>query len=146
MSSLDGKTAIVTGASSGIGAATVAALRAAGARVAGGARRSDEIDADLPLVLDVTDADSAAAFVAQAVAELGRIDILVNNAGLAVGRDPFAESTEADEEVVLDTNVAGLIRITRLALPHLQHGGHIVNMGSIAGIWPYARGVLYCTS
>src|SRR5215208_3302832 len=146
MSSLDGKTAVVTGASSGIGAATVAALRSAGARVAGGARRQDEIDADLALPLDVTDADSAAAFVARAAAELGRIDILVNNAGLALGRDPFADSTEEDEAVVLDTNVSGLIRMTRLSLPHMQHGGHIVNMGSIAGIWPYARGALYCTS
>jgi 3-hydroxy acid dehydrogenase / malonic semialdehyde reductase len=146
MSSLNGKTAVVTGASSGIGAATVVALREAGARVAGGARREHDVDADLALPLDVTDAESASTFVAQAAAELGRIDVLVNNAGLALGRDPFADSTEEDEEVVLETNVSGLIRMTRLCLPHMQHGGHIVNMGSIAGIWPYARGALYCTS
>ena len=146
MSSLNGKTAVVTGASSGIGAATVVALREAGARVAGGARREHAVDADLALPLDVTDAESASTFVAQAAAELGRIDVLVNNAGLALGRDPFADSTEEDEEVVLETNVGGLIRMTRLCLPHMQHGGHIVNMGSIAGIWPYARGALYCTS
>jgi 3-hydroxy acid dehydrogenase / malonic semialdehyde reductase len=146
MSSLNGKTAVVTGASSGIGAATVASLRAAGARVAGGARRAHDVDADLALPLDVADAESAGAFVARAAAELERIDILVNNAGLARGRDPFSESTEEDEAVVLDTNVRGLIRMTRLCLPHMQHGGHIVNMGSVAGISPYARGTLYCTS
>src|SRR5215208_1533463 len=146
MFSLNGKTAVVTGASSGIGAATVAALRASAARVAGGARREHEVDADLALPLDVTDADSAAAFVARAAAELGRIDILVNNAGLALGRDPFADSSDADEAAVLDTNVSGLIRMTRLCLPHMQHGGHIVNMGSIAGISPYPGGALYCTS
>ena len=66
--SLDGRTAIVTGASSGIGAATVSALRAAGARVAGGARRADAVDADVALALDVTDAASCEAFVAEAVA------------------------------------------------------------------------------
>src|SRR5215211_2210241 len=146
MSSLNGKTAVVTGASSGIGAATVVALREAGARVAGGARREHAVDADLALPLDVTDAESASTFVAQAAAELGRIDVLVNNAGLALGRDPFADSTEEDEEVVLETNVSGLIRMTRLCLPHMQHGGHVVNMGSVAAIWPYERGVLYCTS
>jgi 3-hydroxy acid dehydrogenase / malonic semialdehyde reductase len=144
--SLNGKTAVVTGASSGIGAATVRALRAEGARVAAGARREGEIDADLALPLDVTDADSAAAFVSRAADELGRIDVLVNNAGLALGRDPFVESTEADEEAVLETNVSGLIRMTRLCLPYMQHGGHVVNMGSVAAIWPYERGVLYCTS
>ena len=53
------------------------------------------------------------------MAELGGLDILVNNAGLALGRDPFDDSTEADEEVVLETNVHGLIRMTRLCLPHL---------------------------
>ena len=146
MSSLDGKTAVVTGASSGIGAATVAAFREAGARVAGGARRVDEVEADVALPLDVTDSESAGAFVARATDELGPIDILVNNAGLALGRDPFEDSTDEDEATVLETNVAGLIRMTRLCLPHMQHGGHIVNMGSIAAIWPYPRGALYCTS
>jgi 3-hydroxy acid dehydrogenase / malonic semialdehyde reductase len=146
MFSLADKTAVVTGASSGIGAATVRALRDAGARVAGGARRVDEVDADLALALDVTDSEIARAFVERAAAELGRVDILVNNAGLARGRDPFEKSTEDDEHIVLETNVAGLIRMTRLCLPHMQHGGHIVNMGSVAGIWAYPYGALYCTS
>jgi NADP-dependent 3-hydroxy acid dehydrogenase YdfG len=143
---LEGKTAIVTGASSGIGAATVRALRAEGARVAGGARRVDQVEADVALELDVTDPGSCEAFAARAVEELGGLDILVNNAGLALGRDPFDASTEEDEEVVLETNVHGLIRMTRLCLPHLRDGGHIVNMGSVAGIWAYPNGSLYVTS
>ena len=104
---LEGKTAIVTGASSGIGAATVRKLREAGVRVVGGARRVERIDADVALPLDVTDEESCAAFVARAAAELGGIDILVNNAGLALGRYPFTESTPEDEATVLHTNVDG---------------------------------------
>ena len=147
MASLDGKTAIVTGASSGIGAATTRALRDAGARVAGGARRVDAIDADAAVELDITDRASCQRFVERVTAELGAIDILVNNAGLALGRDPIDASTEEDEETVLETNVNGLIRMTRLVLPHFREGaGHIVNMGSVAAIWPYANGALYCTS
>ena len=141
---LAGKTAIVTGASSGIGAATVRALRDAGARVVGGARRVDEIDADVALELDVTDAASCERFVELAVAD--GVDILVNNAGLGLGRDPFVESTEEDERIVLETNVNGLVRMTRLVLPHLLHGGHVVNLGSVAAIWPYERGTVYCLS
>ena len=143
---LRGKRAIVTGASSGIGKATVHHLREAGVRVAGGARRVDAIEADVALELDVTNGGSCAAFVEHALAELGGVDILVNNAGLALGRDPFVESTEEDEHTIIETNVTGLIRITRLALPHLEHGGHIVNMGSIAALWPYEKGTLYCLS
>jgi 3-hydroxy acid dehydrogenase/malonic semialdehyde reductase len=146
LASLNGKTAIVTGASSGIGAATVSALRQAGARVAGGARRVDKIEADLALELDVTDPESCAAFVGRVVTEFGGLDLLVNNAGLAIGRNPFAESTEDDERTVLETNVNGVVRMTRLCLPQLEKGGHIVNLGSVAAIWPYEKGTLYCLS
>ena len=93
---LRGKRAIVTGASSGIGEATVKQLREAGVRVAGGARRVDAIDADVALELDVTDRASCASFLERALEELGGVDILVNNAGLALGREPFVESTEED--------------------------------------------------
>ena len=110
---LEGKTAIVTGASSGIGAATVRKLRGAGVRVAGGARRVERIEADLALPLDVTDEESCAAFVGRAANELGGIDILFNNAGLALGRYPFWESTPEDEATVLHTNVDGVLRMTR---------------------------------
>ena len=143
---LEGKTAIVTGASSGIGAAIARALHAEGVRVAGGARRVDRLETDVALEIDVTDPASCERFVATAAEQLGGLDILVNNAGLAIGREPFDDSTEADEKVVLETNVHGLIRMTRLCLPHLRDGGHIVNMGSIAGMAAYPNGSLYVTS
>ena len=147
MPSLEGKSAVVTGASSGIGAATAHALAAAGARVVGGARRADRIAPPVTaLELDVTDAVSCEQFVTAAAEELSGIDILVNGAGLALGRDPFDDSTEDDERVVLETNVNGLIRMTRLCLPHLRDGGHIVNIGSVAGRQAYERGSLYVTS
>jgi 3-hydroxy acid dehydrogenase/malonic semialdehyde reductase len=143
---LEGKTAIVTGASSGIGAAITRALRAEGVRVAGGARRVDRVEADAALELDVTDQASGERFVTSAVDALGGIDVLVNNAGLALGRDPFDDSTEEDEEVMLGTNVRGLIRMTRLVLPHLRDGGHIVNLGSVAGRAAYPNGAVYVAS
>jgi NADP-dependent 3-hydroxy acid dehydrogenase YdfG len=143
---LQGKTAIVTGASSGIGAAVVRDLRAEGARVAGGARRLDRIDADLALELDVTSPESCERFVEAVVEAFGGIDILFNNAGLALGRSPIDESTEEDEAVVLATNVAGLMRMTRLCLPHIRDGGHIVSMGSIAGRQAYPNGSSYIAS
>jgi 3-hydroxy acid dehydrogenase/malonic semialdehyde reductase len=146
MGALDGKTAIVTGASSGIGAATVRGLRREGGRVVGGARRADRIEADVALPVDVTDPDSCARFVEAAVAELGGVDILLNGAGLALGRDPFDASTEEDERTVLETNVNGVIRITRLCLPHIRDGGHIVNIGSVAGRQAYPNAALYVAS
>jgi NADP-dependent 3-hydroxy acid dehydrogenase YdfG len=81
-----------------------------------------------------------------AVAELGGIDILFNNAGLALGRYPFWDSSEEDEQRVLHTNVDGVLRMTRLCLPHLRDGGHIVFMGSIAGRQAYQNGASYVTS
>lgn len=150
MGALEGKKAIVTGASSGIGAATAQAFAREGATVAVGARRLDRLgelgDGFIALELDVTDPESSAGFVTSAVERLEGLDILVNNAGLALGRDLFDESSEEDEGVVLQTNVHGLIRITRLCLPHLADGGHIVNIGSIAGRQAYERGALYVTS
>jgi 3-hydroxy acid dehydrogenase/malonic semialdehyde reductase len=147
---LDGKKAIVTGASSGIGAATAKALAEEGATVAVGARRVDRLadlgDGFVALELDVSDVESSARFVTSAVHRLEGLDVLVNNAGFALGRDLFDESTEEDEEAVLETNVHGLIRMTRLCLPHLAGGGHVVNIGSVAGRQAYERGALYVTS
>jgi NADP-dependent 3-hydroxy acid dehydrogenase YdfG len=143
---LEGKTAIVTGASSGIGAATARAFAAAGVKVAGGARRVDGLETEVKLELDMTDPASCERFVADAVEALGGLDILVNNAGLGLGRDPFDKSSEEDEETVLETNVHGLIRLTRLCLPHLRDDGHIVNMGSIAGRQAYENAAVYVAS
>jgi NADP-dependent 3-hydroxy acid dehydrogenase YdfG len=136
----------VTGASSGIGAAIARALARQGARVAGGARRSEQLETEVALDLDVTDAAGAQRFVEQAVAELGGLDILVNNAGLGLGRDPFWDGTEGDEETVLETNVHGVLRMTRLCLPHIRDGGHIVNLGSVAGREPYENAAVYIAS
>ena len=146
MAGLEGKTAIVTGASSGIGAATARALAHNGARVVGGARRVDRLETEVALELDVTDPSSCERFVEQAVAELGGLDILVNNAGLGLGREPFDQSTEEDEETVLETNVRGVMRLTRLCLPHIRDGGHIVNLGSVAGRQPYDNAAVYIAS
>jgi NADP-dependent 3-hydroxy acid dehydrogenase YdfG len=115
-------------------------------RVAGGARRVDRLETEIALELDVTDAAGSEGFVAEAVERLGGLDVLVNNAGLALGRAPFDESSEEDEQTVLDVNVAGLIRMTRLCLPHFADWGHIVNMGSVAGRQAYENGALYVTS
>jgi NADP-dependent 3-hydroxy acid dehydrogenase YdfG len=140
---LSGRTAIVTGASSGIGAATVRKLREAGVRVVGGARRVERIEADVALPLDVRDEASAGELVRAAAAELGGVDILYNNAGLALGRYPFTESNPEDEATVLHTNVDGAMRITRHCLPHIRDGGHILFTGSVAGRQAYPNGASY---
>jgi 3-hydroxy acid dehydrogenase / malonic semialdehyde reductase len=143
---ISGKTAIVTGASSGIGRATARALRDAGVRVAGGARRADRLDTDVALELDVTEPASCERFAGRALEELGGLDILVNNAGLALGRAPFDESSEEDEAPVFAVNIAGLVRMTRLCLPHFGDWGHVVNMGSVAGRQAYEGGATYVAS
>jgi NADP-dependent 3-hydroxy acid dehydrogenase YdfG len=149
LASLEDKTAVVTGASSGIGAATAHALAEAGARVAVGARRVEQLpdrDGFYAFDLDVRDEQSSERFVERAVADLGGIDILVNNAGLGLGREPFWDSTDEDETTVIETNVLGVLRLTRLCLPHIRDGGHIVNMGSIAGRQPYENAAVYVAS
>ena len=147
MPRLAGKSAVVTGASSGIGAATALVLAREGAHVVGGARRVERIQPPVtPLEVDVTDPGSCERFVKAALEELTGVDILVNAAGLALGRDLFDESTEADERTVLETNVNGLIRMTRLFLPHIRDGGHIVNIGSIAGRQAYEKAAVYVAS
>jgi 3-hydroxy acid dehydrogenase/malonic semialdehyde reductase len=144
---LEGKSAVVTGASSGIGAATALVLAREGARVVGGARRVERIQSPVTrLELDVRDPDSCERFLKAAVEELAGVDVLVNAAGLALGRDLFDESTEEDERTVLETNVNGLIRMTRLFLPHIRDAGHIVNIGSIAGRQAYEKAAVYVAS
>jgi 3-hydroxy acid dehydrogenase / malonic semialdehyde reductase len=152
---LEGYTAVVTGASSGIGAETARALAAAGARLALGARRLDRVEElarelggeHVALPLDVTDPDICDQFVAAASSGLGRIDVLVNNAGLALGRTPIAEGSDEDDRLMLETNVLGLVRMTRLCLPHMEDGrGHIVNLGSWASREAYPQGGMYVGS
>jgi 3-hydroxy acid dehydrogenase / malonic semialdehyde reductase len=153
---LEGYTAVITGASSGIGSETAKALAGAGARLALGARRVERLEelvAELPgeghelLQLDVTDAESCRAFVSTMSSRLGRLDIVVNNAGLALGRTSIAEGSDEDDQVMWETNVLGLVRMTRLCLPHMEDGrGHVVNLGSWAGREAYALGGMYVGS
>jgi 3-hydroxy acid dehydrogenase / malonic semialdehyde reductase len=153
---LSDRTAVVTGASSGIGAETARALANAGARLALGARRVErleEVMASLPgeghisAPLDVTDAASCEEFVSTVASRFSRLDILINNAGLALGRTSVEESNDDDDRLMLETNVLGLVRMTRLAIPHMQDGrGHIVNLGSWAGREAYPQGGMYVGS
>jgi NADP-dependent 3-hydroxy acid dehydrogenase YdfG len=140
-------TAVVTGASSGIGAATAARLAAEGWDVVVGARRLDRLAevADAvgarALSLDVTDADSVAAFCA-AVPECA---LLVNNAGGARGLEPVAEADEDAWRWMFEANVLGVVRMTRALLPKLvaSGDGHVVLVGSIAGLEAYPGGAGY---
>ncbi len=152
---MHGRTAVVTGASSGIGKATAIALARAGVRVALGARRVGRVDGlarelgteHVGVPLDVTDGASSQAFVETVVRDFGRIDILVNNAGLALGRTAIAEGSDDDDAVMWETNVLGLLRVTRLVLPHMEDGrGHVVNLGSWAGREAYTYGGMYVGS
>ena len=156
MPDLSGRTAIITGASSGIGRETAGALAGAGARVALGARRVERLEgltATLPGDghfagrLDVTDPESSEGFVSEALVRLGRVDVLVNNAGLALGRDPLVGGSNEDDRVVWETNVMGVVHMTRLVVPHMEDGlGHVVNLGSWAGREAYTYGGMYVAS
>jgi NADP-dependent 3-hydroxy acid dehydrogenase YdfG len=145
--SSDRPTAVVTGASSGIGAATARALAKAGFHVVLGARRVDrcaEIAAEIAgtaVRLDVTDAESVTAFAA-AVPEAR---LLVNNAGGAKGLEPVAEADEDDWRWMFETNVIGTLRVTQALLPALiaSGDGHIVTVTSIAALEPYDNGAGY---
>jgi 3-hydroxy acid dehydrogenase / malonic semialdehyde reductase len=153
---LKDRTAIVTGASSGIGAETARVLAGAGARLALGARRVDRLEELVNALpgdgheiapLDVTDAESCKEFVSRMSARLGRVDILINNAGLALGRTSVEESNDDDDRQMFETNVLGLVRMTRLVIPHMEDGrGHIVNLGSWAGREAYPQGGMYVGS
>ena len=150
-------TALVTGASAGIGAAICRALVADGHRVVAAARNRNKLerlaaelgDALLPLPLDVTDAAAVEALPAALPAPFARIDILVNNAGHDTGgRRRFDQGSAGQWCDIVETNVQGMIRVTRALIDGmLERGhGHIVNIGSIAGLRPYASGTAYVSS
>jgi NADP-dependent 3-hydroxy acid dehydrogenase YdfG len=136
----EGRVAFVTGASSGIGAATAEALVAAGYTVHAAARREERLAAlsaacgATPWVLDVCDPTS----VEQVIDEIGRIDVLVNNAGLGRGWGSLAEATYADIERTVSTNVTAALHVVQQVLPGMieRGDGHIVNLGSMAGLYP----------
>ncbi len=158
--SLRGKTVFITGASSGIGEATAYAFAAEGARLLLAARRLDKLTAvadqaraqGAPEVrafeLDVRDQPAVAAAVESLPAEWAQIDVLVNNAGLSRGLDKLYEGSIADWEEMIDTNVKGLLYVTRAVVPGMveRKSGHVINMGSTAGELPYPGGAVYCAS
>jgi NADP-dependent 3-hydroxy acid dehydrogenase YdfG len=139
--------AVITGASAGIGAATALRLADDGFDVVLGARRVDRVQeiaeksGGRAMELDVTDADSVDAFVST----IEGCDVLVNNAGLASGLQPVAEMDDERVALMWETNVLGLLRVTRALLPMLisAPAGHIVNLGSIAGFEVYRGGAGY---
>jgi NADP-dependent 3-hydroxy acid dehydrogenase YdfG len=141
------RVAVVTGASSGIGAATVVALARTGFEVVAGARREDRLRAVAEPVgarwmrLDVTDPSSVEAFVTG----LDECAVLVNNAGGAFGLAPVAEADDDQWRRMYEVNVLGLMRMTRALLPRLEASrpGHIVNIGSIAATETYSGGAGY---
>jgi NADP-dependent 3-hydroxy acid dehydrogenase YdfG len=142
--------AVITGASSGIGAATAIALGRHGYRIVVGARRMDRLrrvagEDGVALPLDVTDKDSVQDFVSEIERRFRRIDVLVNNAGGALGLNPIAEAVDEEWIGMWKTNVLGLMWMTRACLPLLRRArhGHIVNIGSIAGFETYAGGAGY---
>jgi 3-hydroxy acid dehydrogenase / malonic semialdehyde reductase len=156
---LAGKIAVITGASSGIGAATACALAERGARVILGARRAERLEAEREkiavsggdaqvLVLDVASRESSQAFALEVLRRHPKVDILVNSAGLARGFGPVTDNSEQDWREMIEANVMGLMRMTRAFLPAMieQGRGDIVHVGSIAGLEPYAKGAAYCAS
>jgi NADP-dependent 3-hydroxy acid dehydrogenase YdfG len=155
MGALDGKVAAVTGASSGIGAATAKALAGAGAAVALGARRVDRLEAlasgidesgghALAIELDVGKEQSANAFVAEAKSQLGGLDILVNNAGVML-LGPVEGAPTDQWRTMVNVNVLGLLYCTHAALPVMREAGsgHIVNISSVAGRSANAGSAVY---
>jgi NADP-dependent 3-hydroxy acid dehydrogenase YdfG len=156
MSAFEGKTVLVTGASAGIGEAAAHGFAKQGARVIAVARRAeklrrlaDSIEGEChPVELDVRDKLAVQAAVAALPPEWLNIDILVNNAGLARGLDRVYEGSIDDWEEMIDTNIKGLLYMTRAVLPGMvERGqGHVINIGSIAGRMVYPNGNVYCAT
>ncbi len=160
MGKLDGKTVFITGASSGIGESTARAFAAEGARLLLAARRKSRLDQLGPeliqagagavhsLELDVRDWEEVEAAVAGLPTEWKAIDILVNNAGLSRGLDTVQEGKIEDWDEMIDTNVKGLLYVTRAVVPGMveRGAGHVVNLGSTAGEIPYPKGAVYCAT
>ena len=145
---------LITGASAGFGASIARVLASEGHRIIAAGRRRDRLqalaseignDRVLPLVLDVTDGAAVKAAIAGLPTDWAEIDVLVNNAGLARGLAPAQEAKLDDWETMINTNVKGVTYVTHAVLPGMvaRDRGHIVNMGSVAGTWPYPGGNVY---
>ena len=153
---INGKVAIITGASSGIGRATALALAKAGAKVAAGARRTDRLDSLEKQIgsgevmiqkLDVTKKSDCDSFVEAVIKKWGTVDILVNNAGLMPLS--FFKNLKVDEwDQMIDVNIKGVLYCTAAAIPHMiaKKSGHIVNISSVAGRIVFPAGSVYCAT
>ncbi|HEX2918152.1 MAG TPA: SDR family NAD(P)-dependent oxidoreductase [Edaphobacter sp.] len=160
MGYLSGKTVLVTGASSGIGRATALAFAREGAKVAVCARREERLAdlerelsdvgaaAVLAFSLDVTQRSAVEQTLKSLPDEWSAIDVLVNNAGLSRGLTKVYEDDPQNWEEMIDTNVKGLLYVTRTVVPGMvERGrGHVINMGSTAGYMTYANGAVYCAT
>ncbi|MBC7888837.1 MAG: SDR family NAD(P)-dependent oxidoreductase [Ferruginibacter sp.] len=154
------KIVLITGATSGIGEACAKKFAAAGDHLIITGRRSERLQQlkkvleitfsvkILTLVLDVQDRKAVEEKLGSLPLEWQHIDILINNAGLAVGRDSFEDADINDWETMLNTNVHGLLYVSKAIVPLMiaQKKGHIINMGSVAGKEVYERGNVYCAS
>ena len=154
------KTALITGATSGIGAACARKFAGAGYRVIITARRAEQLAVMagdlqkefgvevLPLCFDVRDLDAVKRALDSIPAAWRDIDVLINNAGLALGLEPEYAGDFTDWETMIDTNVKGLLYMTRLVVPGMVERlkGHIINIGSVAGDAAYAGGAVYCAT
>ena len=157
MADLKGQWSLVTGATSGFGMATARALAAHGCHVAITGRREDRLQAlaselrerhqveTASLAFDVRDLSQVLSTLGEATDLLAKLDILINNAGLALALDPVQDGNPADWDQMIDTNLKGLLYVTRIVLPGMvgRGRGHIVNVGSIAGHQVYAGGAVY---
>lgn len=157
---LKGKWVLITGASSGFGAAAAKLFAAQGSKLLLGARRLDRLEkiADEARqtgaaeahfhTLDVSRTASVNAFVDWGREMAGKINVLINNAGGAHGLDPVAQGKDEDWETMLQTNVLGVLRMTRAVLPLIPHdaGSSIINIGSVAGHVAYEGGAAYCAA
>ena len=160
MNRIRGKTAVVTGATAGIGEACARSLAAMGVRVVLTGRRSDRLFAlagdiatesgiaPLARAFDVRDRAAIDEFMGWLEGQDAAVDILVNNAGLARGLDTVQEGSHDDWDEMIDTNIKGLLNMTRAVLPGMieRDSGHVVNLGSIAGHWVYPKGNVYCAT
>lgn len=144
------KTALVTGASTGIGEATAERLAKAGYQVYGTSRRGAQAGrrSFALLSLDVTSDESVEAAVREVIGLHGRIDLLVNNAGFGVAPGGAEESSIEQARSMFETNFFGLVRMTRAVVPHMrrQGGGRIINIGSVLGFLPMPYGALYAAT
>jgi 3-hydroxy acid dehydrogenase/malonic semialdehyde reductase len=155
---LKNKIVFITGASSGIGAACAKQFAKAGAKLLLCARRLDKLneianplraETDVhTFALDVSSRQQVALTLNALPTEWKAIDVLVNNAGLAAGFDPIQSGNIDDWEQMIDTNLKGLLYVTRAVLPQMieRNHGHIINIGSVAGHYVYPQGVVYCAT